>query len=174
MPDPLNLSPVPPRIQQEYAGQDLERWFRQLRAFLLAHLPAAPTLQSTLTGPFALAAGASGAAASAIAPASGLFNFQFSLQAQNTSTAADTLTVWLRVNGTDIPNSAGVATVHPKHGSTPGALVFGWNFLQRLAKGDTVELLWSTASGTSTLLTYPAGVGPASPAVIFTLTLADA
>jgi hypothetical protein len=105
-------------------------------------------------------------------PVSGVYNIQFSVQAANSSAADDNITLWVRVNGADLPNSAGIVSVPAKHGSIDGAALFSWNLFRTMAAGDTLSLAWTTDNGSSRLLTYPAGTSPAhpaSPAVIFTL-----
>jgi len=94
----------------------------------------------------------------------GIYNLEFSIQLSNTSTADDNVTIWYRQNGSDVTNSAGIATCPGKHGSIPGALVFGWNEFFQLNAGDYVQLYWTTDSGTTTLATYAAGVTPTHPA----------
>ena len=94
----------------------------------------------------------------------GIYNLQFSAQGANTATATDNITVWFRVNGTDLSNSAGISGIPSKHGSINGALIFGWNQFLTLNANDYVQLYWTTDGGTSSLVTYPAGVGPTHPA----------
>lgn len=40
-----------------------------------------------------------------ICAASGVYNFQFSLQLQSTSASSKVVVIWARINGTDVPNS---------------------------------------------------------------------
>lgn len=168
MPSPLSLPPVPPRIREEYASSDLEKWFRLLRAYLLAHLPTVPTAAVTSLGPLTLGAGAVGTAASAVAPASALFRVDWGLQLLNSSATPDTVRAWLRVNGADIAASSGVGTV------PQGSLLLSRSLQLQLSKSDVVEVRWSTASGSSSLTTVAAGVGPSSPAALLSLALLDA
>jgi hypothetical protein len=94
----------------------------------------------------------------------GIYNIQFSIQLSNSSTADDNVTIWYRQNGTDVTNSAGIATVPAKHGSISGATVFGWNEFFDLNANDYLQLYWTTDSGNTTLATYAAGVSPVHPA----------
>jgi hypothetical protein len=94
----------------------------------------------------------------------GIYNIQFSIQLSNPGTADDNVTIWYKQNGVDVPNSAGIATVNGKHGSTPGATVFGWNEFFDLNTNDYLQLYWTTDSGNTTLATYAAGTSPAHPA----------
>lgn len=94
----------------------------------------------------------------------GTFNAQFSIQLANSATADDNVTIWARINGVDIPRSAGVITVPAKHGSINGAIVSGWNLFFTLLPGDYFEVFWTTDSGTSSIVTYPVSTVPAHPA----------
>jgi len=103
----------------------------------------------------------------------GIYNLQFSLQLANTSAQIDDVTVWLRLNGADVANSAGLTGVPNKHGAINGHVILGWNYLLSAAASDYFELYWTTDSGASSIDTYPASavapVHPASPAVILTV-----
>jgi hypothetical protein len=103
----------------------------------------------------------------------GVYNLQFSLQLSNTSAQIDDVTIWLRQNGVDVPNSAGLDGVSNKHGAINGHIIIGWNYLLTAAASDYFELYWTTDSGASSIDTYPASavapVHPASPAVILTV-----
>lgn len=103
----------------------------------------------------------------------GVFNVQFSLQFLNYTTSDDNVTVWFRKNGTDIPYSASVQLVPPKHGSSPGATILALNSLVDATANQYVELYWTSDSGNTVLGTFPAGtspVHPTSPSAIVTVT----
>lgn len=109
--------------------------------------------------------------------ASGLYNLQFSFQASNNSAQIDDVTVWIRLNGVDINNSAGVSGVPNKHGSTDGHSIISWNFIAPMNSGDYYEMMWTTDNGVSSLVSYPAGVSPVhpvSPAAILTMQFVSA
>ena len=103
----------------------------------------------------------------------GIYNLQFSLQLANTSAQIDDVTVWLRKNGADVSESAGLVGVPNKHGAIHGHIIIGWNYLLTAAANDYFELYWTTDSGASSIDTYPASavapIHPASPAVILTV-----
>lgn len=106
----------------------------------------------------------------------GIYNIQFSAQLLNWSNSEDNVTFWVRKNGTDIPYSAGINQVNPKHGSSPGATIVGWNYVEQFAAGDYFELYWTSDSGNTVLATYPAGtspVHPVSPSLIMTIQYAS-
>ena len=93
----------------------------------------------------------------------GVYNFQFSVQAQNSDALPDDINLWLRVNGTDVLGSNGLIFVPGKHAGTNGHIITGWNFFLTLSSGQYVELVWLPVTVTTTLAAYPAVVGP--PAV---------
>ena len=102
---------------------------------------------------------------------SGLYNIQFSAQLLNFTTSADNVTIWNRVNGVDIPASAGITEVSPKHGSAPGTNLVSWNFFQDFVVGDYLQVAWTSDTGNTVIASYPAGVTPVhplSPGVILT------
>lgn len=96
-----------------------------------------------------------------------VYNIQFSAQLDNTSGGSHLAYIWLRVNGTDVPNSAGQIRLK----GTDGELVSAWNFLYSLNDGDYFELMWSV-SDTSVQITASGAVAPvpAIPSVILTVT----
>lgn len=105
--------------------------------------------------------------------AAGVYNVQFSLQLANTAATLDDLAVWIRVNGTDVPNSTSWESVPAKHGGTNGHTITSVNFFYNFAANDYFELVWMTVNGTSSLETVAASGGPpaypASPCVILTV-----
>lgn len=107
----------------------------------------------------------------------GWYDIQFSIQFLNLSTSEDNATIWLRKNGTDVANSAGIVQVPQKHGSYPGASIAGWNVVIDVVAGDYIELYWHSDLGYAVAATYPAGttpVHPVSPSLILTATFVSA
>ena len=107
----------------------------------------------------------------------GLYNIQFSAQLLNFTTSDDNVTIWARLNGTDLAASAGIEQVNAKHGSAPGARITSWNYVLSVTAGQYFQLAWTSDSGNSVISTYPAGtspVHPASPGVILTATFVSA
>jgi hypothetical protein len=93
----------------------------------------------------------------------GTYSVTFSIQASNSSASVDNITVWFRINGTDVANSAGISAIPAKHAGTNGALVFGWTAYYTFTAGQYLQMYWTTDSGTSSLDTYPAGTSPTHP-----------
>ena len=93
----------------------------------------------------------------------GTYSVTFSLQGANTASQIDNITVWFRINGTDVPTSAGVSAIPARHGAIDGQLVFGWTAFYTFVAGDYLQMMWTTDSGTSSLTTYPVGTSPVHP-----------
>jgi hypothetical protein len=102
----------------------------------------------------------------------GIYNLQFSSQFQNTSTSDEDVTIWLRLNGSDVAGSSGYISVPSKHGGVNGHTITSWNYLLSVVAGQYYELIWSTTNHTAiTMEYYPAGSPPPSTAsVILTVT----
>jgi hypothetical protein len=96
-----------------------------------------------------------------------LYNIQFSAQMDNTSGGSHLAYIWLRVNGTDVPNSAGQIRMK----STDGELIAAWNYVVSLKANDYFEIMWAT-NDTSVQITASGAVAPvpAIPSVILTVT----
>ena len=94
---------------------------------------------------------------------SGLYNLQFSTQFQNTDTALQDVSIWLRINGTDVAGSTGYISVPNSHGGIAGHSINGWNFFVRLTAGQYVEIWWSTTHAGVTIQAYAAGTSPTRP-----------
>ena len=75
----------------------------------------------------------------------GIYNLQFSMQLRRTTGGGTKqASIWIRVNGVDVPNSA----THVTFQASSDYLVPAWNFLIYLQANDFVELMWSTTSTT--------------------------
>jgi len=100
----------------------------------------------------------------------GTYNIQFSAQFHHTSGggSGNTVNVWFRLNGTDIPNSDTKLTVP----SNAPYVVGAWNFIQTMSAGDYMEIMWATDNA-SVVIEYEPGATsplahPAIPSVIIT------
>lgn len=99
-------------------------------------------------------------------PGDGKYNLQFSIQLKNTNNAQDDATIWLKINGSDLANSATQYTVPARK----SAGIFGYNvaaltFLLDLNAGDYVQIFWIPTAVTVTIEHLPANVSPAYPAI---------
>jgi len=103
----------------------------------------------------------------------GIYNLQFSSQFENTDNEQHYVTIWLRKNGNDVPESSSIFTLPPrKNASTYGQLIPAWNFVFQAIGGDYFEIVWSTNDYTKVSMpTLPAtAYAPIVPSVILTAT----
>ena len=97
----------------------------------------------------------------------GVYNVQFSAQLDQTSGATANIYIWLRKNGTNVPNSASTVALQ----GTSARLVAAWNFVIQLEATHYVELMWATDTTNARILAASAtSVWPAIPSVICTVT----
>lgn len=106
----------------------------------------------------------------------GTYNVQFSVQFVNTSASIHDTDIWMRKNGTDVPDSNSQFSIPNRHGAIDGHLIAALNLFVDLAANDYVELMWATTD-TSTTIQYigpkTSPVRPATPSVIVTISLAS-
>lgn len=104
----------------------------------------------------------------------GVYNIQFSTQLDKTSGAsAQSVYIWLRVNGTNVANSASQVTLK----DTTAELVAAWNFIVTLETEDYFELAWASPDVDMQLKAVSSDAGPpvipttvpAIPSVILTV-----
>ena len=97
----------------------------------------------------------------------GVYNIMFSAQLERlTGGSAQTVDVWLRKNGVDVPSSNGKVNVQ----SNAGFLLTAWNYFIKLNAGDYIELMWATTSTAITLHADSANaVHPETPSIILTI-----
>ena len=101
-----------------------------------------------------------------IVPADGIYNLQFSSQLKNLENAQHDVTIWFRVNGTDVPNSATQVTVPArKSAGVFGYSVAAWNIFLEMNANDYVEIIWLPTIATLTVEALPASLSPAYPAI---------
>jgi hypothetical protein len=108
---------------------------------------------------------------------SGIYNLQWSGQFNNTDTTEHDVSVWLRINGVDVPGSAGFVGVISSHGGIDGHAIIGWNYYIQLTAGQYVEIWWSPFSQQLSLECYGPSTGPTRPAtaaVVATLSFVSA
>jgi hypothetical protein len=97
-----------------------------------------------------------------------IYNIQFSAQVINTSGGgAHRVWIWLRKNGTDVPQSATVIRIQGNNTENVAA----WNFLLQMNAGDYFELMWEVDdTGVQLHADAATGVHPAIPSIILTVT----
>jgi len=98
----------------------------------------------------------------------GTYDLQFSAQLHNNGGggSGNTVQIWFRKNGTDIPDSATRITVP----SNSPYVVAAWDFMDNFIAGDYVELMWST-DNTNIGIDHNTSVSPAPaiPSLIVTV-----
>jgi hypothetical protein len=93
----------------------------------------------------------------------GLYNFQWSGQFQNTDNQLHDVSVWLRKNGTNIVGSTGFISIPNSHGGVDGHIISGWNYFLELSANDYIELYWSATNATVSLQFYGTQTSPTRP-----------
>jgi len=107
----------------------------------------------------------------------GIYNIQFSSQFQNTDNAQHDVTIWLRLNGSNVTGSSGLVSVPARKSAgagNEGHVIVGWNYVLSVVAGQYYEIVWSTTDHTNvTMQFYAAGSPPPPPSaasVIMTVT----
>lgn len=99
-------------------------------------------------------------------PNTGVYNLQFSAQFKNVENTQEDVTIWFRVNGIDLANSATQVTIPArKSASIFGYGVAAWNIFLSLTASQYVEIVWLPTVATLTMEALPASVTPAYPAI---------
>lgn len=97
----------------------------------------------------------------------GVYNIQFSAQLDNTSGGDHLAWIWLRVNGTDVANTASEVRLK----GNDAELVAAWNFLYNFKADDYFQLMWAVGNtGVQIKAAAAAAPVPAIPSVILTVT----
>ena len=107
-------------------------------------------------------------------PIAGVYNFQWSGQFQNIENTIEQVTVWLRIDGVDVPGSAGIIALPArKNPSVVGRVVIGWNYFLTLTANQYVQIVWLPSVVSVTVPTYPASIvtpiHPSTASVIVTV-----
>ena len=107
----------------------------------------------------------------------GTYNIQFSSQFSNSDNSNQDVVVWIRKNGTDIPDSSGTVGVPPFKAGSNGQALASWNYYVPIAANDFIQLCWhSEQANVITLETIAAGTSPThprTPSTILTATRVD-
>jgi hypothetical protein len=97
----------------------------------------------------------------------GIYNIQFSSQMDKSDAGVDYVNFWLRKNGADVTESAGVISLQ---GNAPAYMMAAWNYLVQLVAGDVIELYWASADVNMEIIHEPAQTIPfAHPAIQSTI-----
>jgi hypothetical protein len=104
-------------------------------------------------------------------PNTGIYDLQFSAQLKNTDNAQHEATIWFKINGSDLANSATIVTIPArKSASIFGYGVAAWNLFFSLNSSDYVEIYWLKSNAAVTLESLPAtALHPAIPSIILSI-----
>ena len=99
-------------------------------------------------------------------PADGVYNLQFSSQFKNVENTQEDVTIWFRVDGVDLANSATQTTIPArKSASIFGYGVTAWNIFLDLNAGQYVQIVWLPTVATLTMEHLASSASPAYPAI---------
>ena len=99
-------------------------------------------------------------------PKTGIYNLQFSAQFKNVENTQEDVTIWFRVNGSDLTNSGTQVTIPArKSAGIFGYGVAAWNIFLSLTAAQYVEIVWLPTVATLTMEALPASLSPAYPAI---------
>lgn len=104
----------------------------------------------------------------------GVYNVQFSVQFVNTDSNIHDTDIWMRKNGTNVPDSNSQFSIPNRHGSVDGHLIGALNLFIDLAADEYIELMWATTNASTTIQYIGAQTGPvrpATPSAIVTVSL---
>lgn len=97
-----------------------------------------------------------------------VYNIQFSIQTSTTTSSKAEVRVWLRKNGTDIPDSGGEQSISTNDGN----FIMSYNIILPLNANDYISLMWAVDDTNLHLEALPALTTPynaaASPSVLIT------
>ena len=95
----------------------------------------------------------------------GSYNIQFSIQIQNTGNSPESVNVWFRQNGTDIPASNSSFGISARKSSgLPSEGIMALNFFVDADSQDFFEIMWHVSSSDVSLPAFAAGTSPTRPA----------
>ncbi len=96
----------------------------------------------------------------------GIYNIQFSAQLNQASGGTHTVLIWLRANGTDVPESTGIITIQ----GTSAQNIAAWNYFYRsTVPNEYVQLMFEVDNVLAYISTIPGTGVPDSPSLILTV-----
>jgi hypothetical protein len=103
-------------------------------------------------------------------PTEGVYTVTYSLQFKNTTNDVQDIDIWLRKNGTDIPDTNSRFSISARKSSgNPSHLIVTTPIMVELAANDYIQIMWHVTNTGVNLehfpaVAYSAGVTPAIPA----------
>lgn len=96
---------------------------------------------------------------------SGLYDIQFSTQFKNTTNDTQSIDIWFKKNGTNIPNSNSVFGIKQRKSSgADSQMIAALNFFVPLEKNDYIELAWRVSDIGVSIEHFAAQINPTRPA----------
>jgi collagen type VII alpha len=96
----------------------------------------------------------------------GIYNIQFSAQLNQASGGTHTVLIWLRANGTDVPESTGIITIQ----GTSAQNIAAWNYFYRsTVPNEYIQLMFEVDNVAAYISTIPGTGVPDSPSLILTV-----
>lgn len=89
----------------------------------------------------------------------GTYTKTFTVNVSKTSGGTSEISIWLRLNGVDVSGSTQSLDLI----NTLSTIFVSGNFTLNIPAGGNIQLCWSSADTTVTLLAIPAAVGPIRP-----------
>ena len=100
----------------------------------------------------------------------GVYNLQFSAQLEKIDNGTDTVYIWFKKNGSNVPRSNTAIDILKQAGGS-GKAVAAWNYVDTMNAGDYLEIVWQSDDVNIQLhQDVAAGNFPSIPSVIATLT----
>jgi hypothetical protein len=103
-------------------------------------------------------------------PDAGVYDVSFSIQFKNTTNAVQDIDIWLRKNGTDVPDTNSRFSIAARKGAgNPSHLIATTPIMVELAANDYVQVMWHVTDVGVSIEHFPAvtavpGTTPAHPA----------
>jgi hypothetical protein len=95
----------------------------------------------------------------------GTYAVTFSLQFASNSNTSETVDIWFRKNGTDIPDSNSVFGLAPRKSvGVPSRGIAALTYFVDLDSQDFVEIMWHVSDSSITMEHFAAGASPTRPA----------
>ena len=121
--------------------------------------------QSDFTGNITLSSGSR-----LTVPVAGIYTVSFSIQFKNTTNDVQDIDIWIRKNGTDIPDTNSRFSIPARKSSgNPSHLIAATPVVVELAANDYIEVMWHVTNTGVSIEHFPAvtavpGTTPAHPA----------
>lgn len=103
-------------------------------------------------------------------PTEGIYNFTYSIQFKSDSNNIEDIDIWLRKNGTDVPNTNSRFSMPTRKSvGNPSHLIATTPIMVQLSSNDYIEVMWHVTNTAVSIEQYPAvtavpGTTPAVPA----------